>query len=176
MNTEMVRCVKHRDGWCATATGEDFAEGAHNVPTACGYFVTLPFGSERRVPDCAECLAVAALDPADVARKMERATAQVWALRALAVWEGVTGGWTGESPPPTPRELSHHDARRRNVPSWRYRATTDSERMAAALSGLAKRLLAVRLGKAADGSRTWALTDLGRRVAAAVEAEAEATP
>ncbi len=51
-----VWCVQHRDGWCATADGAAPADDATSVKTACGYFVTLPFGSKRRKPDCQDCL------------------------------------------------------------------------------------------------------------------------
>jgi hypothetical protein len=50
-------CVRHRNGWCATATGKPFPETRDSVKTACGYFVILPGGCEFREPDCKECKA-----------------------------------------------------------------------------------------------------------------------
>lgn len=55
-------CAYHRDGWCAVAGNEEPAEGSYQVPTVCGWFVVLPGGFDRRVPDCPECLTALA-DP-----------------------------------------------------------------------------------------------------------------
>ena len=52
-----VICVRHRDGWCATKR-EKGLQYHDNVPTLCGAAVTMPWGIERRVPDCQECLAI----------------------------------------------------------------------------------------------------------------------
>jgi len=49
----LVVCVRHRDGWCATR--RNHLRYADSVPTICGYTVTLPWGLERRKPDCEEC-------------------------------------------------------------------------------------------------------------------------
>ncbi len=48
-------CVRHRDGWCAVDRDEEPAEGSWTVGTVCGYGVTLPFGYDRREPDCHNC-------------------------------------------------------------------------------------------------------------------------
>ena len=48
-------CVKHRDGWCATKRKKGLQYVDH-IPTICGMVVTLPFGIEKRLPDCPECL------------------------------------------------------------------------------------------------------------------------
>jgi hypothetical protein len=49
-----VVCVRSRDGWCATS--RNHTRYADIVPTICGYKVVMPFGIERRTPDCPECL------------------------------------------------------------------------------------------------------------------------
>ena len=41
--------------WCATFRGHRHSEDADNVKTACGHFVILPCGGERRVPTCLDC-------------------------------------------------------------------------------------------------------------------------
>ena len=46
--------VRHRDGWCATRRKNDLRY-SDSVPTLCGYVVMLPWGIERREPDCPEC-------------------------------------------------------------------------------------------------------------------------
>ena len=46
-------CVRHHKGWCAT--NRKSTSYSDTVPTLCGYKVTLPFGIERRSPDCPEC-------------------------------------------------------------------------------------------------------------------------
>lgn len=51
-----VWCVKHRDGWCATATGKQHSADALNVRTVCQHSIVMPCGSERRVPTCVECI------------------------------------------------------------------------------------------------------------------------
>ena len=52
---ENIICVRHRDGWCATRrmTSLRYSDA---VPTLCGSVVSLPWGIERRQPDCGECL------------------------------------------------------------------------------------------------------------------------
>jgi hypothetical protein len=55
-DTSTVWCVKHRDGWCATKDNHEPAEGTCNVPTRCGYWVTLPGGYDQRQPDCPDCI------------------------------------------------------------------------------------------------------------------------
>ena len=52
-----VWSVRHRTGWCATRTGRQHNEEAFSVKTLCGYTIALPWGSEKRVPDCPDCLA-----------------------------------------------------------------------------------------------------------------------
>lgn len=52
--------VQHRDGWHATADGKCPDEDATSVATLCGHFVTLPWSSEYRTPDCTECQAALA--------------------------------------------------------------------------------------------------------------------
>ena len=51
----ITQLVQHREGWCATADGKDFEEGAFNVPTLCEQEVTLPWGKKSGVPTCKEC-------------------------------------------------------------------------------------------------------------------------
>lgn len=53
-----VWCVQHRDGWCATANGGRARpdHSATSDETACGFFITLRWGQEKRMPDCATCL------------------------------------------------------------------------------------------------------------------------
>lgn len=51
-------CVRHRTGWCKVKDQKvkpADLELANDVETACGYVVTLPWGVERRAPDCVEC-------------------------------------------------------------------------------------------------------------------------
>jgi hypothetical protein len=55
---QSVWCAKHRDGWCAAKTNEPWDERAFNVPTMCGYFVTLPIGCKKGEPTCLECLEI----------------------------------------------------------------------------------------------------------------------
>ncbi|HJU06580.1 MAG TPA: hypothetical protein VJ692_15640 [Nitrospiraceae bacterium] len=62
---ERVWCVKHRSGWCASKTNRPWDERSFSVPTACGYFITLPLGKSFRDPTCLECLEV--LEPAATA-------------------------------------------------------------------------------------------------------------
>lgn len=52
----MVWSVRHRDGWCAIRDNRDHGQRATSVPTACGMFVTLPWGQEQRDPDCPTCV------------------------------------------------------------------------------------------------------------------------
>lgn len=51
-----VWCVRHRDGWCATATGKKARDSALSVKTKCGNSVILHWGSQERQPNCPECL------------------------------------------------------------------------------------------------------------------------
>ena len=48
-------CVRHRDGWCTTS--KKTSAYRDNVKTLCDHYVIMPFGFERRQPDCPECLA-----------------------------------------------------------------------------------------------------------------------
>lgn len=50
-----VWCVQHRDGWCATFGGRRPTEAQTTVETRCRHFVILPYGFERRQPDCDDC-------------------------------------------------------------------------------------------------------------------------
>ena len=50
----LVVSVRHRDGWCATR--RKHTRYSDCVPTLCGYNVALPWGIERRKPDCPVCL------------------------------------------------------------------------------------------------------------------------
>lgn len=49
-------CVKARDGWHFSVPNKPHSPEAASVKTACGYFVTLPYGCERRTTTCKECL------------------------------------------------------------------------------------------------------------------------
>lgn len=51
----MAWLVKHREGTCATKSGQRHAADAASVETLCGQYVVLPLGSERGTPDCDEC-------------------------------------------------------------------------------------------------------------------------
>ncbi len=50
--------VLHRDGACATASGRQVKDDTLSEKTLCGYFVTLPSGTQKAEPDCPECLAI----------------------------------------------------------------------------------------------------------------------
>lgn len=50
----IVMCVRHRTGWCALRDQRRTAY-RDSMETKCGYVVTLPWGIERREPDCADC-------------------------------------------------------------------------------------------------------------------------
>ncbi len=50
----VVVCVHSRDGWCVLRDQRKTAY-SDNVETKCGMVVTLPWGIERRQPDCIEC-------------------------------------------------------------------------------------------------------------------------
>lgn len=50
----VVVCVRSRDGWCALRDQRKTAY-RDNVETRCGMVVTLPWGIDRREPDCIEC-------------------------------------------------------------------------------------------------------------------------
>ena len=63
-----VWCARHREGWCATASGRTFRDTAINVATRCGHFVVLPGGCERRVPTCKDCRALPILFNAEMVR------------------------------------------------------------------------------------------------------------
>ena len=52
-----VWCIQHRDGWCASFRGHEPSESAMRDKTACGMFVLLRLGSEKRVPTCRHCKA-----------------------------------------------------------------------------------------------------------------------
>lgn len=54
MSDKAANCVRSRDGWCARLD-QRRTDYADSVETKCGYVVTLPWGVERRVPDCQEC-------------------------------------------------------------------------------------------------------------------------
>ncbi len=97
------------------------------------------------------------LTPAGIAKRL--GPAQRDAVLALSLWR--------EEAAPTARELAEALARHKGTP-WAFRRTSDAENMAATLRRLGDKLLTLRVGVAADGSRTWALTDLGRQVAAEV--------
>ncbi len=53
-----VNIVKHRTGWCATFRNAKPDEDANRDKTACGYEITMRWGSDVGLPDCAECLKV----------------------------------------------------------------------------------------------------------------------
>ena len=48
-------CIRHRDGWCVSKKQPPAADAVSD-PTLCGFTVTLRWDSERRQPDCAECM------------------------------------------------------------------------------------------------------------------------
>lgn len=49
-------CVRHRDGWCRTASQPKLKPRYRdNVKTYCNYWVVLPWDFEYREPDCPEC-------------------------------------------------------------------------------------------------------------------------
>lgn len=53
----MIRwCVKAKDGWHFSVPNRPHKQEASNVKTACGSFVILPIGCERRTTTCVECL------------------------------------------------------------------------------------------------------------------------
>lgn len=49
-------CVKHKDGWCATADNKPWNERDFNVKTLCNHQVILPLGCKNGQPSCDECL------------------------------------------------------------------------------------------------------------------------
>lgn len=55
-------CVRSKDRWCASKSNRQHAAEAVNIATACGYFIVLPLGCERRQPSCAECVAALTAD------------------------------------------------------------------------------------------------------------------
>jgi hypothetical protein len=50
-------CIQHREGWCALKPGTELDPAAVSDATACGQFVVMRSGSERRQPTCRECRA-----------------------------------------------------------------------------------------------------------------------
>lgn len=61
-----IMCVRHRDGWCALKKGERLDPEAISDATACGYFITMRWGNEKREPDCPDCRRVLGLSPIGV--------------------------------------------------------------------------------------------------------------
>lgn len=55
-------CVRHQGGWCATDRKRMPKEETviDVVPTTCAHRIVLPWGFERRDPDCPSCVAVLA--------------------------------------------------------------------------------------------------------------------
>lgn len=51
---QVVSCVRSRNGWCALRDQRQTTY-RDSMETRCGMFVTLPWGIERRTPDCEEC-------------------------------------------------------------------------------------------------------------------------
>ena len=68
-----VWCVHHRDGWCATAPNRKHGDVDY-AKTKCGHVVTLPWGFERRVPDCCECSAVGQSPQSNLQEKLAGST------------------------------------------------------------------------------------------------------
>ena len=60
MTSSRVWCIRHREGWCATATGKPSKDGSDNVATVCQHFVIMPGGCKVCKPDCPECLRILA--------------------------------------------------------------------------------------------------------------------
>lgn len=55
-----VWCVCDKHGiWCRTSNGKEPKEGVTSVETACGDWIVLPHGVERRQPTCVGCSYVA---------------------------------------------------------------------------------------------------------------------
>ena len=52
--SEPIICVRHRDGWCATA--KKTTSYADQIKTLCGHYVIYPWDIEKGEPDCPECL------------------------------------------------------------------------------------------------------------------------
>ena len=50
----IVSCVRSRDGWCALRDQRQTSY-RDSMETRCGMVVALPWGIERRTPDCEEC-------------------------------------------------------------------------------------------------------------------------
>lgn len=51
-------CVKSKgERWCATTDGLEPRQGTTSVPVACGHYVIMPGGIERRAPTCPDCIA-----------------------------------------------------------------------------------------------------------------------
>ena len=50
-----VWCVRWAGGWCAVKGNYPPPEGQNNVEAVCVMVVTLPMGTERRVPTCPVC-------------------------------------------------------------------------------------------------------------------------
>lgn len=51
-----VWCVKHRHGWCAVKSNRQLPDSAWSIPTSCGYYIYLPYGTRLRMPTCPECI------------------------------------------------------------------------------------------------------------------------
>mgnify|MGYP003394682731 CR=1 len=47
-------CIRHKNGWCATK--KKSLQYSDTIKTLCDYFISLPIGIARRMPDCPECL------------------------------------------------------------------------------------------------------------------------
>ena len=53
-----VWCVRHKTGWCAVLGNVKPDASAASVATLCAYFVMLPIGIAKRMPDCPGCRSV----------------------------------------------------------------------------------------------------------------------
>lgn len=56
--TKRVWCVFHREGSCATKSGNRPAKAIVSEETLCGYVVTLPYKGQYGRPGCPECLKI----------------------------------------------------------------------------------------------------------------------
>lgn len=54
--TKQRWCVKANDGWHFSVPNKPHKQEASNIKTACGSFVILPIGCERRYTTCNACL------------------------------------------------------------------------------------------------------------------------
>lgn len=51
-------CVRSQgDRWCAVVDGLVPKEDASSVAVMCGHFIILPTGTDRRAPNCPDCVA-----------------------------------------------------------------------------------------------------------------------